>query len=196
MSAGAGHSWGVMKHSLIDIPRFREAPEDVVRNCRALVPTAELVYMDDGAWYLGSVERASLRSGVGGLKRERAGRMWKKLEQMRQMDPAVAAKATWMWWEGALLMQGFAGIEVFRGEPDSRVEEFLRRRHYNWQKDIDATIRKHMAEDDQDSRAPETPEERASRYSSLLNEHKLREAHRWAFRQPKSFTSRLQKVPA
>ena len=159
------------------------------------MPTAELVYMDDGAWYLGSVERTSLRYYVGGLKRQKAAKMWRKLELLRKEDHAMAAKATWMWWEGGLLMEGFAGIEIFRGEPDSRVEEFLRRRHYNWERDLNATIRKHMAEDDQEARE-ETEEDKAEKYSSLLNEHKLREAHRWAFRSPVSFTSKLQKVSA
>ena len=174
-----------MRTSLVELPRFRDAPRDVVQNCRRLVPTAELVYIDDGAWYLGSVERTEIRERVGGLKRARAARLWKRMATWALVDAASAARATWLWWEGTLLLQGFAGIEVFRGEPDSRVEEFVRRRHYQWSRNLDAALRRHMAEDDQDAR----PEDKAATFSPLFSEQKLREAHRWAFRHPKSFTS-------
>lgn len=175
--------------SFLNIPRFRDPPQDVVRACRLLCPTAELVYMDEGAWYLGTVERTTIREAAGGRKRAIAARMWNKLDAMKLEDPRMAARATWMWWEGTLLLEGFAGIEVFRGEPDSRVEEFLRRRHYSWQRDLDATYRRFLAEDDQDRRG-EDPADVAARYSSLLDDHKLREAHRYAFKRPVSITRR------
>lgn len=145
--------------------------------------------MDEGAWYLGTVERTTLRSTAGGRKRAVAARMWGKLETMRTQDPKLAARATWMWWEGTLLLEGFAGIEVFRGDPDSRVEEFLRRRHYNWARDLDDTNRRFLAEDDQDARG-EDAKDVAAKYSTLLDDHKLREAHRHAFKAPVSFTRR------
>lgn len=148
--------------------------------------------MDDGAWALGSVERTALRYRFGGLKVQRAGRIWHRIDALRLQDPKLAATATWMWWEGKLLMQGFALIDVFRGEPDSRVEEFLRRRFYQWSNDVDARLREILAEDDQDSR-DETWQDRAAKYSALLDEHKLRDAHRHAFKKPVSFTSRLSK---
>lgn len=178
-----------MRTQLVDIPRFREAPRDVVKNCRTLIPTAELVYIDDGAWYLGSVERTVLREMAGARKRLVAGRVWRKMDALKTVDPASAAKAAWMWWEGTLLMQGFAGIDVFTGEPDSRVEEFLRRRHYGWARDLDDTLRRMLAEDEQEERGEDAQDE-AAKNSSMLDDRKLREAHRWAFRKPFTITSR------
>jgi hypothetical protein len=179
-----------VKQYLLNLPRFLEAPRDVVRNCRALTPTAELVYIDEGAWYLGSVEPTAIRLRMGGLKRARAARMWHAIHSGARPDPVRVARARWMWWEGTLLMEGFAGIEVFRGDPDSRVEEFLRRRHYGWANDLDATFRRFLAEEDQEGREDD-PKDELVRASSMFEDHKLREAYKYAFTPPVSFTSKL-----
>ena len=102
-----------------------------------------------------------------------------------------------MWWEGTLLLQGFAGIEVFTGDPDSRVEEFLRQRDYGWARDLDATYRRWLAEDDQDARTgTEHPDDMAARYSSLLDDRKLRDAHRHVWRTPVSIIKPEPAAPA
>lgn len=144
--------------------------------------------MDDGAWFLGSVERSTVREMVGGNKRRIAGRIWDKMDTLKMHDPVRAAKAAWMWWEGTLLVQGFAGIEVFRGEPDSRVEDFLRHRHYQWANDLDATLRRFVVEEDHERRGDDEQVAAEIVHSTLIDDHRLRDAHRHAFRQPKSFT--------
>lgn len=180
---------------LLDVPAFRDPPLDVVRHCRLIEPTAHLVYMGEGAWFLGSVERSTIREAVGASKRALAAKQWRRMDLLKQWDVRKAATASWMWWEGTLLLQGFAGIEVFRGEPDSRIEEFLRRRDYAWRADLDAAQRRFLAEDDQDGR-DEDPTDVAARYSSLLDDRKLREAHRWAFRRPISIVKPSPRVGA
>ncbi len=177
-----------MKHSLLEIPRFREAPTEVVQNCRTISPTCELVYMDEGAWFLGSIERTTIRERAGGHKRRIAARIWHKMDVLKLHDPKRAATAAWMWWEGTLLLQGFAGIEVFRGEPDSRVENFLRQRHYQWANDLDATLRRFAAEDDHERRGDADEIAAEVAHSTLIDDHRLRDAHRHAFRKPVSFT--------
>lgn len=182
---------------LLEHPQFRDAPPDVVRACRLIVPTAEIVYMGEGSWYLGSVEPSTVRERAGWAKRRRAANIWRRFEQVKTSDPRRAAQAVWMWWEGTLLLQGFAGIEVFTGDPDSRVEEFLRQRDYGWARDLDATYRRWLAEDDQDARTgTEHPDDMAARYSSLLDDRKLRDAHRHVWRTPVSIIKPEPAAPA
>lgn len=159
------------------LPSFREAPRDVLGHLREIDPTVELVYMGGGAWALGSVCRNGLRDEVG-LRKVRMAMT--TVPQHR----AAAGRLRAMLWEGKLLLQGFGLIETFKGDPDSRVEEYLRQRTYCWASELDAAWRRIM---DNDARSPEAEKEaELERYSTMIDEKRLREAYRWAFKRPVS----------
>lgn len=163
-----------MCESRLDIPQLRVCPVEVLRDLRLIVPTAELVYMGEGMWLLGSVERTNLRERAGRYKIQRA-----RSAQIRSRRDL--ARWRYVAWEGELLTQGFAPIKVFEGDPDSRIVEYLREREYNWARDLDDAWKRVVYDRDDDEDA-----ELDALHTSLVDEKRLMEAYRWGFKRPVS----------
>jgi len=102
---------------LIDVPTEREAPLDVLAACRVIEPTAELLYIGDGRWWLGSVSvpnRHRRRTGLRLLARE---------ARMAHPDAGVCR-------QGLLMLQGFALIGEYPDADGAMVDDLRRR---DWQ---------------------------------------------------------------
>lgn len=171
--------------SRLDLPTFREPPADVLANLRNIDPTIELVYMGGGAWALGSLERNGIRDRVGARKVAMA-------TTARPATKQAARRIRAMLWEGRLLQQGFGLIETFKGEPDSRIEEYLRERTYCWATQLDSLWRRIMADDMRSAESEEQAE--LEHYSTMIDERRLRDAYRWAFKRPVSIIKPEPKV--
>lgn len=166
----------------IAIPQFRIAPPELVARLREIEPLAELVYLGQGKWFLGTLAPTPVRYRAGARKVSAAHRL-------KPQNAADMARALWMHYEGSLLLQGFAGWQIFTGEPDSAIEEYARLRSYQWDKEVDRQLARVEWEARQSPAAlaqKDDAEDNAALYSTVYEESRLREAHRWAFKRPVS----------
>lgn len=102
---------------LIDVPVERETPLEVLAACRVIDPSAELLYIGEGRWWLGSVSvpnRHRRRTGMRLLARE---------GKAAHPDAGVCR-------QGVLMLQGFALIGEYEQADGALVDDFRRR---DWQ---------------------------------------------------------------
>lgn len=129
---------------LIDVPVERETPLPVLAACRAIDPTAELLYIGEGRWWLGSVSTPNKyrqRTGLRLLKRE-LGR--------DHPDRGVCR-------QGTLLLQGFAMIAEYPEADDVLVEDFRRR---DWQFKYEPDANEFTASESEPERKQEAARQR------------------------------------
>lgn len=102
----------------------REAPPLLVRDLRAIEPTAELVYMGDGTWWLGRVHPSfDLRKQ--GWEKVRAANA---ATAEHRVDPHHAK----LYRIGRLQQLGFQFTAEYAGEPDGRIVQDMMRADYLW----------------------------------------------------------------
>jgi hypothetical protein len=107
---------------LVDLPQAREAPEHVRRGLRLLDPTAEVIYMGDGVWLVGTVRPNTVRRGIA---ERRLNTFVRAVSGGKRMSKRGIRKAR----AELLALQGFQPISEWHGDISGRViEDFIRSR--------------------------------------------------------------------
>jgi hypothetical protein len=108
----------------VTVPTERDAPAWVLAGLRAIDPTAEVVYVGEGRWWVGVVatpNKYRQRFGMRLLRRTR--------RQMRP-DPAIVR-------QGLLACEGFSMVAEYEGDPNGAwIDDFARRDH-EWRYESD-----------------------------------------------------------
>lgn len=125
---------------LTSLSSFREAPEHLVRDLRAIDSTAELYYVENGIWWLGSVrpnmDRKKTALHLLGVEA-------KKMKPRRHIVQ-----------QALLLLEGFALVQQYeiQGEPDRRIVADFEYRDWLWRSHREPELLKKfldVASDDQ-----------------------------------------------
>lgn len=120
---------------LIDVPVERETPLDVLAACRAIDANAELIYIGEGRWWLGSVS-------VPNKYRQRTGLRLLGRELRRDHPDAGVCR------QGSLMVQGFALIAEYPAADGAMVDDFRRRDwQYRYDHNQNGFVQGELAED-------------------------------------------------
>lgn len=104
----------------------RSAPAVLLHQLRQIEPTAELVYMGQGEWWLGSVQPSTTQT-----MREAGARKMRAVNAQTAMTK-LTADAIRMHRVGRLQQQGFQVINKYEGEPSGRIVKDLIEADWRW----------------------------------------------------------------
>ena len=174
--------------ALVDVPRIREAPEEVLSALREIEPTATLLYHGRGKWGLY-------------MYAPDATRQWEarvRLDSLARVAPAALAASApekrpakehllaGLYAVTDRVRQGYQLVRVFeQHDADSRIVEWFRQADWKYRNLSDAAL-----ERDFSARAGERGEDDDTPASKALTDpDRAKEAHRWAFKRPVSVMS-------